>query len=292
MGREHCRRAWEAEAVEDGRLSNADRASFERHAATCEACAREARGLASLRRTVQEVKRQPPDALALRRTRGALLLQAHVQRAGLHGPRRRIGAALVVAIVLGGAFAWAAVEHSYARLTGPGAGVPPAASQSADALSVHHAPVAARADRGTAIGEPWSAPSPTSSGMPVPSTMNSAQAGPPGGNRHVRPRGPPRPAPGSNGGEGPHPRAPYGDLFAAAVAAFKGDRYTQADALFASFVDRFPDDPRCEDAAFLRAMSHAREGDPAGAAALARAYLRSFPKGLRRKEAERLAGTP
>ena len=44
-----CAQAWQAEAVEDGRLSGAERESFERHAATCADCRRERLVLAELR---------------------------------------------------------------------------------------------------------------------------------------------------------------------------------------------------------------------------------------------------
>jgi hypothetical protein len=51
----------------------------------------------------------------------------------------------------------------------------------------------------------------------------------------------------------------------------------------------YPADPRCEDAAHLRAVAHSRMGDAAGAAGLARTYLAAFPRGLRRIEAADLA---
>jgi hypothetical protein len=80
------------------------------------------------------------------------------------------------------------------------------------------------------------------------------------------------------------------ERFAAAVDSFREARYAAADALLLAFMTDYPLDPRCEDAAFLRAVAHARMGDAAGAASLARAYLADFPKGLRRLEASDLVG--
>jgi hypothetical protein len=76
--------------------------------------------------------------------------------------------------------------------------------------------------------------------------------------------------------------------FAEAVSAFHQGAYAQAEERLAQFVRDFPDDPRAQDASFLRAVSRSRIGDAKGAAGLAREYVRSFPRGLRRTEAERL----
>ncbi len=72
------------------------------------------------------------------------------------------------------------------------------------------------------------------------------------------------------------------------MAAFGAASYAQADDLLASFALEFGGDARAEDASFLRAVARSRMGDEAGAASLAGAYLRSFPLGLRRREAEEL----
>jgi FecR protein len=81
-----------------------------------------------------------------------------------------------------------------------------------------------------------------------------------------------------------------GPRFAEAMQAFTSGDDVRADQLFAAFVRDFPRDGRAEDATFLRAKARARRGDTAGAKAVAREYLRAFPRGLRRPEAERLAG--
>jgi len=82
-----------------------------------------------------------------------------------------------------------------------------------------------------------------------------------------------------------------GDAFHAAMAAFSLGSYAEADERFAEFVARFPEDSRDEDAAFLRTVIAIRRGDPSAAVARARAYLRRFPDGLRRREMERMLET-
>jgi ferric-dicitrate binding protein FerR (iron transport regulator) len=87
------------------------------------------------------------------------------------------------------------------------------------------------------------------------------------------------------------PRAEANERFEAAVAAFRSGHFADADRLLGAFARDYPSDARCEDTSFLRAVSRSRLGDAAGAADLARAYLARYPQGLRRHEAERLAGS-
>jgi hypothetical protein len=72
-----CSRRWQAEAAEDRRLSDLDRASFERHLPTCTACTRAVRELIELRRlrARTEVPASPP--LDQRRARYELLRRAN-----------------------------------------------------------------------------------------------------------------------------------------------------------------------------------------------------------------------
>jgi TolA-binding protein len=72
-----CERAWQAEAVEDGRLSAADRVSFERHASQCEICTAEVRALAELRQLAERLPVRTSRALDLRRRRNELLRRAN-----------------------------------------------------------------------------------------------------------------------------------------------------------------------------------------------------------------------
>jgi hypothetical protein len=72
-----CTRTWEAEAVEDGRLDGADRASFERHAAVCRACTREVNMLAELRHLGRAMPEPVSSPLERKRRRASLLRRAN-----------------------------------------------------------------------------------------------------------------------------------------------------------------------------------------------------------------------
>jgi len=77
MNAAHCTRAWQAEAIEDGRLAAADAASFARHAAGCTVCAAEARWLGELRSTAERWPAPRGSELDQRRLRNAVLQRAN-----------------------------------------------------------------------------------------------------------------------------------------------------------------------------------------------------------------------
>jgi Outer membrane lipoprotein/Putative zinc-finger len=77
MNRPGCKRSWQAEAVEDGRLSGEERASFERHAQTCRACADERRALTALREAAKRLPALHASPLGRRRGRQNLLGRAN-----------------------------------------------------------------------------------------------------------------------------------------------------------------------------------------------------------------------
>lgn len=74
------------------------------------------------------------------------------------------------------------------------------------------------------------------------------------------------------------------------LGAKRAGDYGRADALFESFAREFPNDSRAEDALFLRADARARRGDREGARRAAADYLKRYPNGFRRAEAQRLTG--
>jgi hypothetical protein len=103
-----CPRSWQAEAAEDRRLSDADRASFERHVATCSDCDRAVRALAELRRLAERTEAPLSSPLEHRRAKNELLRRAN--ELTLDAPRTvpwrgilvaAVLAALAVAVVLG-----------------------------------------------------------------------------------------------------------------------------------------------------------------------------------------------
>jgi ferric-dicitrate binding protein FerR (iron transport regulator) len=82
--------------------------------------------------------------------------------------------------------------------------------------------------------------------------------------------------------------APARDTFAKAMSAFSAGDFGKAETLFVEFERAHPADGRVEDATYLRAVALARRGDAAAARAIAGEYLRRYPNGFRRAEAERL----
>ena len=70
-----CPRLFEAEAMRDGRLAGAERASFERHVTVCPACLREVRALEALAESLRmrPADRSAADELHVRRERTRLL---------------------------------------------------------------------------------------------------------------------------------------------------------------------------------------------------------------------------
>ena len=96
-----CAQAWQAEAVEDGRLSGAERESFERHAATCADCRRERLVLAELRARAERLPPSDPAPLERRRQRQLLLRRASELGQRSREPFRR-WPALAVALLAAG----------------------------------------------------------------------------------------------------------------------------------------------------------------------------------------------
>lgn len=68
-----CPRAWEVEALRDGRVGDNARADLERHMARCPSCGEERVALDDLARRLRADVTDEPDDLALRRLRGRVL---------------------------------------------------------------------------------------------------------------------------------------------------------------------------------------------------------------------------
>jgi hypothetical protein len=104
MSARQCPRLFEVEATRDGRLTGAERASFERHVAICSVCAGEVRALESLARALRASSRDELDELRVRRVRTRLL--AAFDGAVIGPKRRRVSPllacclAVVVAVAL------------------------------------------------------------------------------------------------------------------------------------------------------------------------------------------------
>jgi hypothetical protein len=297
MTRKHCPRAWEADAFADGQLAGADRASFERHVLTCSACERDVEAIARVQAILADVEVPRSTPLEHRRARIVLLDRASACSRDQKSapPKRRprwlalgvVSVVLVVAVPAVGRLLGvqrraptlaAGVtsppvrgkdEPPRARVVQPSSPAPEEHRNDAEATTVD---IVRRTIATSELASPPPAP-------PVAAAKPPASAG-----HHVRRGGPPASAPRDDAPA----RSGASDRFARATEAFHDGSYAAADALFASFVQDFPSDPRREDAAFLRAVAYARMGDRDGAATRARAYLDGHPHGLRRREAQQL----
>jgi TolA-binding protein len=371
MSAPSCARAWQAEAVEDGRLAPADAASFARHAAGCRVCARETRWLAELRSTAARLPQLVSTELEQRRLRYSVLQRANalalrrgaVQRMPAWSWWSTARAAAVAttasALALTALFAlrdapsakpgaqpsvhangsaavgvpsfqltaapgaiWQTVQRSATLKLAAASGRfelavdPLRAGQrflvelpdgelevrgTRFALEVEPTrTLAVRVSEGRvelrlrgqvarmlSAGEAWSAEPQQPAVATSASPPGDAQAAPPARaltpartrERASKPASVPATAAESRAGR----------AFAAAMAAFSAGDLGRADRLFAAFERAHPADARVEDAAFLRAVAHARRGDLRASQAAAREYLRRYPNGLRRAEADRLA---
>jgi TolA-binding protein len=98
-----CAQAWQAEALEDGRLSGAERESFERHAATCADCRRERLVFAELSAAARRLPLSEPAPLERRRQRQLLLRRASElgQRSGEPFRRWPVFALALLAVGVG-----------------------------------------------------------------------------------------------------------------------------------------------------------------------------------------------
>jgi TolA-binding protein len=268
MSAPRCSRLWQAEAIADGRLSHPDAAAFERHAASCAECAREIRELERLRQLAAQLPALSASDLERRRQRNELLRMAN--EATIRAPRSR--ARVVGTFVIGAALVTAATALGM-RAVWP---EPPAAVPNVTAAPSRAASKAARPN----------------------AVENTATTKTETAERELEDSVAPTPAPAARVRSKRVPaellplteEAPRaGAAFAKAMAAFTAGDYASAQALFAAFEREHGGDDRVEDALFLRAVAHARRGDLAESRATASEYLKRYPSGLRKREAEQLA---
>ena len=119
-----CVRISEVEAARDGRLTGAERKSFERHLPLCADCREEDRKLNALADCLRAVPAPEPDEMASRRRRQQLLLEADRQVvAGTPAPRRF---GLVFAVVVAAALLLFVGQRFYTRRPASVATVPTA----------------------------------------------------------------------------------------------------------------------------------------------------------------------
>jgi hypothetical protein len=102
-----CPRRFEAEAMRDGRLGDAERASFERHTAGCAACAQEVAALEDLAEALREGGASADDLHARReRTRLLAAFDRELVTPPRPSPARRVLWPAAVALLVVGLFAF------------------------------------------------------------------------------------------------------------------------------------------------------------------------------------------
>jgi TolA-binding protein len=363
-----CSRTWEAEAVGDGRLDPTARSSFERHAATCDACSEQLRMLARVSKAMRELPQYRSQAIDRRRQRIALIQRANEQL--MRGSSRRLGisvfaavgvCALVLALVgtrwetrRGWTVApvhtpsFEVVEVGNATWTTSAVRRTVRVALSVGTAAIHvehltydqrffvelpdgelevrgtrfqlnvadHRTTRVEVSEGVVVlrlvgrpeivltaGQQWTMPTPVAATSGVARSVEPPPANPPPA-MPPRSSGPIARAPVHHPLEDTPPSSsptadapvssevvPVVDGYEACIRAFESGNYAGADRLLAAFQREHPSDARGEDAAFLRAVSHARMGDAVGAAQLASEYLQRYPRGLRTWEARRLAAS-
>lgn len=106
-----CARGWEAEAIEDGRLAEIARLSFERHSIACRKCAYERKELASLRELGNRLPIPTCTPLEHRRLRASILREGYRQTPReLRSRRAGFAMAAVAAVTLAGGAAFSFVH--------------------------------------------------------------------------------------------------------------------------------------------------------------------------------------
>jgi hypothetical protein len=351
-----CARAWQAEAIEDGRLDGAERLSFEKHARSCTSCAAELASLHELRAVMELVPAPSSTPLEHRRARAALLRVANSRVLNRRGtswlPRwgwmaaamACAAMAILVVILVGRRYASPSIaevarvpptfevdDSDGAEWTSEAAGaeihVHLAAGQASfhvehtrpgqrfllqmpdGQIEVHGTRFRVAVRRGTTTlvevsegivtvrvrgeperrlhaGETWKA---TTGPEAIADDDGVAARASEDAGSAPDTLEPTASSPRSAGRSASDARRTQHDVFAAAVSAFRSGNYAKAEQLLDSFLEANPHDARLEDAWFMKSVARARSGDSEGAAQLARAYLERFPKGLRRREAERIA---
>ena len=346
-----CTRLFEAEALRDGRLAGAERASFERHVAACAACAREVGALEALAEALRaSSERDAGDELHTRRERTRLLSAFDGRLIAPRSPpttQSRLLWSAAVAVLVATIFLfgrdrlaeqrapstqavvhadataawsersegeretivvtrgalWIHVDHSSKRrqlvvvlpdgeLEDIGTTFTVTVEDgrtTSVAVEEGHVVMRLRGRSSLAIdpGETWLASAPLvptlDAHVPLGTTDSIARSAPAERDASVLPPSATlRPAMAFD---------PSVDFRAAMNALRVGDNRRAATA-FAGFVENHPRDPRAEDAAYLRVIALQKCGDIDATKRAALDYLRRYPKGFRRAEAESLCQAP
>lgn len=149
-----CKRSWEVEALEDGRLRDKDRESLERHFETCADCTRLRSRLRELRTLLEALPSASATDLEHRRARSALLARANGAILGVGAATRRrptlalvmLTSAAILAVVVV-VFGWRKVTRG-PTTTATAATAPAAAAPLFEVADVDHADFASERSAG------------------------------------------------------------------------------------------------------------------------------------------------
>ena len=115
MNESNCSQSWLVAAVRDGRVTGAERASFERHVAGCDSCRERSRSMHASLEKLQQLPAGLPDAFTLRRERRALLQAFDSSLLASSGLASRWRLGLWFAVASGVLLAAALLLHSSAQ---------------------------------------------------------------------------------------------------------------------------------------------------------------------------------
>lgn len=320
-----CERLALTEALFDGRLGPAECASTARHLKTCPDCRAHLQQLEALREGLQRAV-GTPTPLEHQRARLALLRVAADAGTASSPPKRRAPRAvalLAAALVLAPLAAWAtvAVRSALPSIAAPSAPASAPVPSALDSGATHasraaatalpearvavelppngEAPPHAAAGAGAAISNESSEKRPPSEGASVGKGAQPGPSLPPRAPRDVAHGGVVAPI-----GAAPRAASSASSASAASLGTATADGASRdfADALHAlsdgdfgasagkldTFAAIHPDDPRAEEAAYLKAIALERSGRVDEARAAARRYLDRYPDGAHRAQAQRL----
>lgn len=277
MTRQACEGAGLVEALFDGRLGTAERASTERHLKTCAVCSELLSDLSalhgSLRASVSE-----PSQLEHQRARLALLRRVATPSAPA-ARKRRATPVFVAALLALPVAVWAATSAQSplrswfltTRVAQPSAVKAPPRLERAPA---EPAPSVEPATRPLEAPSPHAEPATPSHALPTAAARASVSS------LAVASAAVPAPATSSQASLD----------FAAAMASLSRGDFSASAGQLARFAANHPRDPRVEEAVYLQAIALERAGRVIEAQAAARRYLAVYPAGAHSSQARRIAG--
>ena len=118
--KKECPRAWEQEAVREGRLSAGDAEAYERHERTCAECHARAAEAARVRELCQALAVDSPDDIRVRRIRSSILRSAARGAPALPARRVRVGTVVSAVALVAAVTVWMLPSRAPTPSVAPG----------------------------------------------------------------------------------------------------------------------------------------------------------------------------